>query len=323
MRIITFEDIRDVYLKIIQRGFVFLLSKISISKNKRTKSSFNDTNINTSNWTIIPYVRLRWNNMTTGIPNRTYEDFLTEKYKGKKSLKMLSIGSGVCSHELALASLNTNWEITCLDFSDKLLKKAREKSEKNNLKNISFIAADIFKYNLLNHHFDFVFFHQSLHHFKNYEEFIKKINSTLKKDGNLIINEYVGSNRLQYNKSQLYEINQCLNLIDKKYRKIYKTNIYKNKYFGSGTLRMIIADPSECSESKNILPTIYKYYDIIKEEGYGGNLLMPVLKDISHHFINLNEEKKACLKKIFEYEDNYLRKYKSDFVFGIYKLKKH
>lgn len=120
MRIITFEDIRDVYLKIIQRGFVFLLSKISISKNKRTKSSFNDTNINTSNWTIIPYVRLRWNNMTTGIPNRTYEDFLTEKYKGKKSLKMLSIGSGVCSHELALASLNTNWEITCLDFSDKL-----------------------------------------------------------------------------------------------------------------------------------------------------------------------------------------------------------
>lgn len=321
MKLITLEDIRDIYLKIIQRGLVFLLGKISISKNKRTKSSFNNININTSNWTIIPLVRLRWNNMITGKSNSTYEEFLSKKYKDKKSLKMLSIGSGVCSHELTLANLNPNWEITCIDFSDKLLKKASEKSNKNNLTNINFITADIYNYELLHDYFDFVFFHQSLHHFKNYEEFIKKINNTLKKNGKLIINEYVGRNRLQYDKNQLYKINQCLNLIDKKYRKIYKTNIYKNKYFGSGILRMFISDPSECSESENILPTIYKYYDIVKEEGFGGNLLMPVLKDISHHFINLNEEKKACLKKVFEYEDKYLTEHESDFVFGIYKLK--
>jgi ubiquinone/menaquinone biosynthesis C-methylase UbiE len=321
MRIITFEDIRDVYIKLNQRGYDFILSKLRFSKNERTKSSFNNTNIDSSNYWIIPKVRERWNYLITGNSKITYEEYVSEMLKNEGVLKMLSIGSGVCSHELMFAKLNPSWEILCIDFSEKLLQSAEKTALKEGLKNIKFKAEDIYKYNLPENHYDIVFFHQSLHHFKDLDFFIGKIHKTMAANGKLIINEFVGANRLQYSNKQIKAINQCLNLIDEKYRIIFKTKLRKNKYYGSGILRMIISDPSECIESNNIVPSIKKYFSPMVEKGYGGNLLMPALKDISHHFVDLDEKKKLCLEKLFEYENQYLVNNESDFLFGIYQKK--
>ena len=107
MRLITLEDFRDLYLKVIQRGFAFILTKLSFNDTIRTKSSFNDINIQSSNWWIIPDIRMRWNKMISGDPDVTYEEFISKEiYKNSTSIKMLSLGSGVCSHELRLAELN-------------------------------------------------------------------------------------------------------------------------------------------------------------------------------------------------------------------------
>ncbi len=318
MRVLTLEDIRDIYIKINQRGYEFIFSKLTLFQKKRTKSSFNNINIANSNWWIIPLVRERWNFLITGNSRLSYEEYLSKKYNNGQAVKMISIGSGICSHELKLAKLNPNWEITCLDFSEKLLQAAEELSKKEGLTNIKFLVKDIYKHSLPNNYYNMVLFHSSLHHFKNLNEFVGKVHKSMVTNGKLIINEYVGVNRLQFDKRQLNEINQSLHLIDKEYRKIYKTNLYKNRYYGSGLLRMIISDPSECIESENILPAIKKHFKTIEERGYGGNLLMPVLKDISHHFVNIDEKKKECIEKIFKHEDEYLKHNKSDFVFGIY-----
>jgi len=58
----------------------------------------------------------------------------------------------------------------------------------------------------------------------------------------------------------------------------------KNKIYGSGIIRMVLADPSECIDSENILPSIHKHYETIYEVGYGGNIIKMALKDLSHHF---------------------------------------
>jgi len=318
MRIITIEDIRDIYIKSVQRGILFISSKFNISKKKRTKSSFNSTVINSSNWWVIPLVKKRWNYLITGNEDETYEEYFSKKYSDKKNKKMISIGSGVCSHELEFARLNPNWEITCIDFSEKLLKVAEKKAKKDGITNIIFLAEDIYKYDLPSKYYDFVLFHSSLHHFDHLEQFLNKVYESLIFTGKLIINEYVGATRLQYNKMQLKEINKCLKLIDNRYKKIHKTNMIKKRYYGSGVLRMIMSDPSECIESENILPVIHNRFRIVEEMGFGGNLLMPVLKDISHNFIELDKRKLKCLEKIFDYEDKYLDRNKSDFVFGIY-----
>ncbi|WP_246008083.1 methyltransferase domain-containing protein [Kaistella jeonii] len=221
-----------------------------------------------------------------------------------------------------MAELNPNCEIECYDFSDELLKKAKEISDEKNLKNISFHAENIMEYHFDSKKYDVVFFHASLHHFDHIPEFLQKVViKNLVPNGLLIINEFVGSNWLQYSKLQLKYINKAISIIPKEYRKIFKTNIYKNNYYGSGILRMIIADPSECVDSISILPAIHEKFNTIEEKFYGNNILQSALKDISHHFVELNPEKKKVLHQIFDMEDELLEKHPSDFVFGIYEMK--
>ena len=323
MRLITREDFSDIYIKFHQRGLPFLLSKLSLNSFKRTQSAFNDHHLEGSSFWIIPEVRKRWNKLITGNEDQLYEEYITDKYfQGKDKIKILALGTGICSHEIRLAELNPNCEIECYDFSDDLLKKAQEISEEKHLKNISFHAENIMEYQFEGKKYDVVFFHASLHHFDHIPEFLKKVVvKNLVSKGLLIINEFVGANRLQYSKIQLKYINKAIGLIPKEYRKIFKTEIYKNNYFGSGILRMIVADPSECVDSFSIIPAIHERFDIVEEKFYGNNILQSALKDISHHFVELNPIKVKVLHEIFELEDELLKNHPSDFVFGIYRLK--
>jgi ubiquinone/menaquinone biosynthesis C-methylase UbiE len=320
MKIITMEDIRDVYIKFLQRGISFLVSKFTVDPLKRTKSAFNKVNIGSSNWWIIPEVKKRWNTFITGDANTSYEEYLSGRVNSDMgNVKLLSIGSGTCSHEIKLASLNPGWTVYCLDVSENLLQNAREIADEMELKNIFFVHDNAYHYDPGENTYDIVMFHSSLHHFKNIKHFLQEnVNSRLRPGGKLIINEYVGPNRLQYSKKQIQAINEALLLIDKPYRRIHKTNIYKNRYYGSGLLRMMIADPSECVDSESILPVIHENYKVIVERPYGGNILMSCLKDIAHHFVKVDENKKRILQALFAKEDEYLQSNKSDFLFAIY-----
>ena len=85
---------------------------------------------------------------------------------------------------------------------------------------------------------------------------------------------------------------------------------------------MIMADPSECIDSASIMPSIHKHFKTIVEKPFGGNLLMSVLRDISHHFYEINDEKEKILNELFLLEDDYLKENSSDFMFGIYENRK-
>lgn len=328
MRYVTSQDFTDIFIKLNQRGLPFLLSKLSLNTSKRTKSAFNESEITTSNFWNIPLIRKRWNFLITGNEDHTYEEYLSEKFfQNAATLKLLSLGSGICSHEIKLAELNPHWEIHCFDFSDILLKNAKGIADKKGLDNIHFYPENIIKYNFDKEAYDVVFFHASLHHFEKIDNFLKNtVNKTLKQKGYLIINEFVGADRMQYSDLQIQWINKALKSIPKKYRKIFKTNLYKKHYYGYGIIRMIIADPSECVDSFSIMPSIHKHYKTIAEKPYGNNLLSSVFKDIAHHFTpeegeTLISEKRQVLERIFKMEDEFLKDHKSDYVFGIYQLR--
>ncbi|WP_405207837.1 class I SAM-dependent methyltransferase [Aquimarina sp. LLG6339-5] len=320
MRLVTLDDFIETYTKFRQRGLSFITSKLNINSIKRTKSAFNELDIQSSNWWIIPKIQERWNELITGDSKIEYEDFVMNKFlSNSKDLKMLSLGSGICSHELTFASYKNFNEIVCIDINEVLFDAAKKSASERKLDNISFNIQDLYSYDFPENYFDIVFFHASLHHFKNIEELVgQKIKKTLKTDGKLIINEFVGPNRLQFPKHQITATNSAIKLIPKPYRKRFKLNLFKNRIYGSGIIRMILADPSECIESEKILPAIHKNYTTIYEASYGGNLLANALKDLSHHFLELDSEKEAVLNKLFDFEDNYLRNHSSDFVFGIY-----
>lgn len=261
--------------------------------------------------------------LITGDENVEYEEYFTKKhFSGNETLKMLSIGSGTCSHELKLAELKPNWEIECYDFSNLLMEQTKKTAQEKQLQNIHFFSENVLTQPFEENHYDIVFFHASLHHFDKIDSFLKSVViKTLKMGGYLVVNEFVGNDRLQFSKEQICTINKAIQAIPKKYRKIYKANFYKKKFYGSGVLRMIAADPSECVDSSSILPAIYKYFDTVEEKFYGNNIIMSALKDIAHHFAVEDDEKTAILKKVFEIEDCFLQNHPSDFVFGIYRLK--
>ncbi len=320
-RIITIDDIIDLLHKLKQRGLGFVLSKFNLSNVERTKKTFSQSDYKSADWWIIPKIKQRWNKLITGNAELNYEKYLVDNFlKGKDNLKLISLGSGTCSHEIELAKHSLFSEIICVDLSQKRLEEAENIAKQLNLKNIKFVNANVYNYYLEKEYFDIVFFHQSLHHFANMTFFIEsKIYKCIKENGLLVINEYVGANRLQSSKFQKKKINEALKIIPKKYRFRYKSNLLKNKFYGSGVVRMIIADPSECVESESILPTIHSTFDTVIEKPYGGNILMSTLKDISHNFVEIDTEKDKILEELFLFEDEYLIDNSSDFIFGIYR----
>lgn len=314
------DDFVDIYIKLRQRGLGFLTSKLNLKESERTKSAFNDDELFAAHWWIIPKIKERWNKKITGDIHKSYEDYLVEQhFSGREDLKLLSLGSGVCSHELILAETGLFSNIVCVDIAEKLLLKAEKIAQQKQLNNIKFVAEDLYDLNFDEHSFDVVFFHASLHHFKNVESLLSdKLMKLLKPGGYIVINEYVGANRMQYPKHQVEAINACIATIPKKWRARYRSGLIKNKVSGPGQWRMIIADPSECVESEQIIPVLHKHYNVIEERPYGGNLLMYALKDLSHHFLNSSKEKDQVLDQLFVMEDAYLTDYSSDFIFGVY-----
>ena len=320
MRYITTDDFAEAYSKLRQRGVSFLASKFTWAAQDRTRSAFDDVTLEAANWWIIPAVRQRWNRLITGDPEKIYEAHFMEKHlSGRSDLRMLSLGAGISSHELVFAQSTHFSKVVCVDIASNLLAAAEAKAKGLGLQNMEFRAEDLYAMDWPDEHYDVVLFHAALHHFEDVEGLLKtKIKPTLKRGGVVLINEYVGPNRLQFPKGQIEAINKALQLIPHSFRRRFKTNVIKHKVSGPGLWRMILADPSECVDAASIIPALHHHFTILEERPYGGNLLMLALKDIAHHFVHPEPEAAEALEALFEAEDVYIQNHQSDFLYGVY-----
>ncbi len=311
------DDITELWIKINQRGIRFVGSKFSLIAHRRTVSSFADQ-FTHANWWIIPFLSERRNLMITKDRKKDYEEYLSEHFfKAQKSPKMVSLGCGAGNHEIKLASLNQHLEVCGYDLSDDLIQQARKRALEKKLDNVFFFQQDVATIQFEKESVDYFLFNAALHHFKKLDHFIvETIKPALKKDGLIIINEYVGPNRLNLPKTQLNYCNQCLMAtISKENRRILSLNWYKTRCYRLGKLRMLISDPSECVDSEAILPVLRREFIEIFYQALGGNVLMPVLKHIAHHFVDKNQDQ---LLELISKEEAYLQNHQSDFVFAIY-----
>lgn len=322
-RYITADDIIETYCKFRQRGLRFILSKFLPQAKLRTLSAFNTSAQTTSNWWDIPLVVARWNQMVSGDKNTNFQTYYYTKYLEQiPDLKILSLGSGDCWLELDLAKHPNIKQITCVDIAYNALNQAKEVAREKGYTNIEFLCEDLYRYEFAQDYYDLVIFNSSLHHFKDIDSlFSVKVKPCLKSGGMLLLNEYVGPDKIQLPKSQLKSINQAIGMIPKKFRLRKGTTLYKNSYSGPGLIRMYLADPSESVESSTIIPAVRKHFDIIEEKSIGGNILMAVLKDIGEPFIALDAEKEQVLNKLFAFEDAFLESNSPDYIIGLYRKK--
>lgn len=320
--VISFGDFADIYYKLHNSSAGRLIYRLipSSSKSRTTKSWNTVKTIHPTNWWSIPLVQQRWNKLITSDGEKDYSTYILQKYlEGKNELTLLSPGCGTGNKELKFSYYKNFRLIEAFDISPQRIEFAKQTAEKMGVNNINYSVFDALSFNFENKKYDLILFDSFLHHIKYLEEILGKVYNSLKQDGLLIINEYVGPTRFQWSNEQLEVSNAALQELPSSFRKRFQTQKVKSKIYRPGLLRMIMADPSEAVNSENILPKIKKYFKTLEEKPYGGNILHLTLKDISHNFIEANDESVRLLNNLFKIEDEFLAKgNKSDFVFGVY-----
>ena len=322
MPLLTADDFRETLAKLRQRGLPFLLSKLRPSALARTRSAFDDPALRAANWWQVPAVRRRWNQRLTGDPARPYEPYVAAKYlAGRTGLRLLSLGSGAASHELAFARLPQFVEVRCVDIAARLLAQAAATARAEGLANFRTEVADVNALALAPAAYDVVLFHSALHHFADVAGVLARVRQTLRPAGLLVLNDYVGPARLQWTAAQLAETNRLLReVLPARLRVRYLSRRLKTHVSGPGQLRMRLADPSEAPESDRIVPALRQHFEALEETGLGGNLLTLVLKDIAHHFVDESDaEAQRLLAELFRREDAFLESHPSDLLFGVYR----
>lgn len=323
--LISIGDFLDIYFKLRALGFKTILQRLTPSNSKnRIKKSWDSALSNSaSNWWSVPLIQKRWNKIISGDENIEYPEYLVKKYfKEKNNLILLSPGCGSGSKELKFARFNNFKHIEAFDLSPKRIALAKDNSKNLGIKNVSYAVSDIMSFNFENNKFDVVLFDSSLHHIKDLDSVLSNVFNSLKDDGILVINEYVGPSRFQWSNEQLKASDNALKILPDNYKKRWQNDKVKSKNYRPGIIRMIITDPSESVRSENIRDEIYKSFNVVEEKPYGGNILHLALKDISQNFIDENEQTTNYLNRLFEIEDKFLAEgNKSDFMFGVYSKK--
>lgn len=318
-------DFIDLIYEVRRKGITDFFHRFRLNNSSRVVNTWDCIDKGSSDWWIIPLIRKRWNEIISGNPEVEYEDYVANKYfKNKANLTLLSIGSGGGTPEIKFANHDCFSTVLGIDISKKIVEHAAKKAEKFNLKNLKFLAADAYAYDFGINCYDAILFHSSLHHFSKLDFLLQKTKDALNEDGILIIHEYTGPDRFQWKSEQLQLVNKIFkNDLPGAYKEKRIKGFFKRKIYKPGKLRMFLSDPSEAVHSSDILTIIYKYFFPAEEKQLGGCLLHPLLKDISHHFINGDMLAEQLLQKLIEKENTLLKqKGESDFIFGVYKKKK-
>lgn len=312
---ITYSDFIELREKLQTSKFSFFLGKFSFDSKKRIASNWNAHKLPPTNWWNIPLVRSRWNEKITGDTSKSYITYCAEKYfsNNGNGLKMLSVGCGTGTQELEFLKTGKFKIIEAIDIAEGNIIEAEKRTTNPILK---FIHSS-FEGFRTNKKYDVILFYSSLHHLKNLDDVAKRIKELLTPNGILIIHEYTGPNRIAWQLPQLEFSNKLLLELPKNKRTYLSGNV-KEKQTAPGSLRMVISDPSEAVESAKILNVLAAHFTMMELKGYGGNILVPLLKGISHHFIEPNEENQKYLTYFFKQEDEFISKHQSDYHFGVY-----
>jgi 2-polyprenyl-3-methyl-5-hydroxy-6-metoxy-1,4-benzoquinol methylase len=315
---ITYSDIIELREKMRSSRLGFFLNKLNINSYRRSAAHWNEKTIPPANWWNIPRVRERWNKKITGDPFTNYVDYLVNTYiAGSTYKRMLSIGCGTGTQELLFAKTNCFSSITAIDFAANNISSA---NAKNTFEELQFIHTSFEDFQPTAP-YDVILFHSSLHHLKNMEFVMEKVKSLLHDGGLVIIHEYTGPNRISWNKTQIDTTNKLLNAIPATHRIYYASKKLKRKQTAPGWIRMVLSDPSEAVEAEKIIPLLQSHFTELELKGYGGNILTPLLKGISHHFIEKSPTNDKLLSNLFEAEDLFLQHHIDDYHFGVYQKK--
>jgi SAM-dependent methyltransferase len=314
-------DIIDLYYRFARnRRIINPFGRAFMSNTARTATWWNTVASSGTNWWDVPDVVARWNRMISNDASEPYMRHVGNRHvAGNSAVRLLSVGCGTGSKEIAIAGLWPLWHITAIDISASRIAAACRAARATSARNVEFKVGTIGG-SFDTGTFDVVLFDSSLHHFGGIDRVLSDVAALLTGSGVLVINEYVGPDRFQWTGEQLSAANRLFRSIPSAFRRRISGAV-KNRIYRPGYLRMVLSDPSEAIESSKILPALHRHFSKVEETALGGNLLHLVLKDIAHHFVEPDAATQEILEELIEEENRFIADTASDFVFGVYRRK--
>jgi SAM-dependent methyltransferase len=319
---ITLDDIEKLCHAFVRGTAYSILSRLRLAPKATTRARWDRQYEQTSGWSSIGRILANNNLIATGDPHKEYDEYIANKYLvHHKHLVGLSVGCGRGSQEMRWAQLCHFDTLLGVDISPVSIDDASREARHKNLSCLHFECLDVTKMELPKDHFDVVFAHAALHHFRPIEAVVANIHGCLKSGGIFVIDDYVGPSRFQWTDAQLREINALLSEIPTNYRQLTPSHIVKIKVHRPGILRMLLVDPSEAADSEKIMPAVRQMFKPVEVALRGGTILNPLFHAIGRNFQNDDSIAAAIVDRCIAKERSLIEAgtLPSDFIQGVFR----
>jgi SAM-dependent methyltransferase len=239
-------------------------------------------------WMAHPLVRAMINRCVSGDPH-VWPITALRGWLGERAPlgECLSIGCGAGGLERALISEGVASHVVGIDMAENAIAEATRLAAGLP---IEYSVVDAREY-LRAHEqsFDAIFFHQSLHHFDALDELMELVERSLRPNGLLYLDEYVGPSRDDWPIWRLIAPNVAYRLLPRRVRRPHIIRAPINR-----------EDPTEAIHSGEIMRAVERRFRIIDRRDYGGNLLAVI-------YPNLQNPDDASIARLIALEAKLLR----------------
>lgn len=215
-------------------------------------------------WMSHPRVRERINRRVSGDPAVWPTTWMKQRLAGRLPLRRAaSLGCGIGNFERDMVRQEIVDEIVGLDVSPRCIEKAEELAREAGYQSrITYECRDARAWLRTARDLDAVFFHASLHHLDRLPELMRLIRESLRPDGILYIDEYIGPANQEWRVRDLLLHNILYYLLPRSVRRVGRIRAPLND-----------EDPTEGVESSGIVRALEAEFEILERRDYGGNLL--------------------------------------------------
>jgi len=217
-------------------------------------------------WMGDPLIRAYINESISGSPDRWPLDWFQSYLGGRTFARGLSIGCGSGGLERDLLSRGICREMDAFDGSAESIRLATEEAARAGLADrVHYSVGDFNEPRLPQAAYDIVFVHQAMHHVAKLEKLYRGILRTLKPEGLLYLDEYIGPSRHEWT-----DQNFAL------HRSIYDALPPSARTIELLPMPIQTNDPSEAIRSGEIVPELSIGFDVLARRDYGGNVLATI-----------------------------------------------
>lgn len=315
--LINLRDIGTAIDLIRTEGMGRLARKIFSPESSRVRARWSHVDAPARSWLDVPAVVSRRNRIISGDGRTPPQRYVAEKYfRDGTPRKALSLGCGNGNKDLVWMQCGAFERLDACDISEERIRHANSSAAELGLSDRAHFHTADARFFRPGSSYDVVILDESLHHLSPVLDTLVHVKNMLRPGGMLILNDYVGPPRFQWTDAQMAAANAAIGSLPERYRRT-PSGEPKEDIYRPGRLTMYLHDPSEAAESHRILPGVRKLFTIMEFSEYGGTILHPLLKDISHNFLPGDPETAGLLKKLFAAEDDQLVNgtLPSDFVF--------